>query len=189
VQLSLTVRKVTATLPDLAPISWLGNAVETAALWFFGRGTFDLTLARHRSSADTMTLTITPGSSPGPLNFSGAAPLSSLVQAERFPARLVKPWEPSKDDQREVTMIQNYSVKQDCMLAMLAYGLADSVCELFKRGAMNVQAQYSLAQCQIKGDVGLNDDQLVQFADPAAHSYHPGDHIGMLPWPKDDLRE
>jgi hypothetical protein len=35
------------------------------------------------------------------------------VLAQRFPARLIKPWELSKDDQREVTMIQTYSLKQD----------------------------------------------------------------------------
>ena len=176
-------------MPDLAPIAWLGNAIETAALWFFGRGAFNLTLTRQRGASGALVLTVTPDTEPGPLNFSGAAPISSLVQAQRFPARLVEPREPTQDDQRQVTMIQSYSLKPDTTLVMLAYALADSTCDLFKRGAMTVEAQYSLAQCQIKGDVGLDDDQLAQFANPAAHSYAAGDYVGMLPWPKNDSRQ
>lgn len=182
----MTVNRASATLPDLAPIAWLGSAVETAALWFFGRGTFNLTLARRRGDSGTLELTVSPGGDFGPLNFSGAAPISSLVQAQRFPARLVKPWEPSKEDQLAVTMIQSYSLKAETTLAMLAYGLADATCDFFKRGAMTVEAQYSLAQCQIRSDVGLDDDQLAQLADPGAHSYAAGDYVGMLAWPKNN---
>jgi hypothetical protein len=71
---------------------------------------------------------------------------------------------------------------------MFAYGLADATCDLFKRGATTVQAQFSLAQCQIKGDLGLDDDQLAELANPAAHSYAAGDYAGMLPWPKENSR-
>ena len=86
-------------------------------------------------------------------------------------------------------LIQSYSLKPDATLVMLAYALADATCDLFKRGAMTVEAQYSLAQCQIKGDVELDDDQLAQFASPAAHGYAAGDYVGMLPWPEDDSRQ
>ena len=184
-ELSLTVNRASATLPDLAPLAWLANAIETAVLWFFGRGAFSLTLTRERSNSGATVLTVRSETEPGPLNFSAAAPITSLVQAQRFPPRLLHRWVLTKDDQQAMTMIEN-SLKQHVTLAALAYDLADTACAFFKNGAMIVQVQYSLEHCQIKGGVRLDDDQLAKFADRSAPSYAAGDYVGMLPWPKDD---
>ncbi len=172
-------------IDELAPLTWLSSGLDQCAAWFFGRGCFALSMVRHLLPGETfmgvVVVPLSPGTAVGPLLWSGVTTVDTLTQEHLLPARLVHPW---TDLQTEATVVQFYDLKPEATLGLLAYGLADVACDLFKRGAEVIECQYSLARVQLKGDVGLDAADFANFANPSGTNYEPGDHVGALPWRK-----
>ena len=176
---------VTFQADPLMPLSWVSYGLEAAALWFMGRAMWRLAFARSRGPSETVVFNVQP-LEPGtrkPLIWSNYTTLETLVEETDFPFRLVEPWGISPTERGGLTVMEGFNLKRETTMGSLAYGLSDCVTDLYRRGAVNAQCQYSLARWQIKASVGLSRKGLGEFINPDVTNYDPGDHVAQLPWP------
>lgn len=164
---------------ELTPLSWVAFGIESCALWYLGRCQWQLSFARSRGNGSQVIFYVAPlrpGGMVRQLLFSNFTPLKNI--GADFPARLTEPW------QLGGTMIQIHGVREEATLGFMGYWLADCVVDLFLRGAVNAQVQFSRERVQLDGNVSLDEKRLAELASPDVVNYNPGDCVRDLKWPE-----
>lgn len=167
---------------ELHPLSWVSFGIESCVLWYLGRCQWQLSFARARLIASEVIFyvaPIRPGGMVGSLDWSNYTPIENL--GAKFPRRLVEPWHVGDDGPGTMIEARNLAPEK-ATLGFIAYWVSDCVTDLFLRGAVNADAQFSLSLMQIRGGVSLSPERLREFASMNVRNYDPGSFVGQLPW-------
>jgi hypothetical protein len=204
--LTMTDTTISGVIPRDFKLACLGAVLENSICWLLGHGISNWQCQRQSINKKDCLLQLSGLSDSKPFLFSGVANFRSLYNEGYVPKSLNNPWSGGNSPLNiarnltgqyrlsgvtfgndNETILGIPKIEPNCTLANYAFGIGDCIVGLFYKGASEVRHQFSMDLAQTWSNLGMDENELRQFADTRVPNYDPNVEVGKLPLHVDPL--